>query len=102
MAKEHRTYVAIIIIGVSLVFGVFLFPPLTSNSDPVVEGVTQAEFQVSVNRELAHCETQTSCVDCACFSSMSGYILSHKAARVPFAVYADSQELARGQASRSC
>ncbi|WP_299551451.1 hypothetical protein [uncultured Tateyamaria sp.] len=102
MAQEHRTYVAIIATCALLVLGVFLFPPLTTSSEPIAEGITQAEFEESVTQELAHCESQISNVDCECFASMSGYIQSQKAARVPFAVYADGQELARGQASSSC
>lgn len=104
MLKDYRIHIIIVVTGFSLVSGIFLFPPLTSTSgkNAIPPGMSQAEFEQTVSRELAFCQEQSGDIDCGCFADVSSYIQSQDVAQVPFAVYANQEELARGQASGSC
>ena len=95
-------YLCVISGGVVVMYGVFSVPALTSGSISMSFGGSQAELDTAISEELDYCRNQVNNFSCQCFSKLSGTILAHSEPRVHGVVYADKQQLARGQASRSC
>ncbi|WP_223423705.1 hypothetical protein [Tateyamaria pelophila] len=102
MASDYRILIPLVLGGAGVVYGVFLFPALTSGGSGSSRAVTPEEFEAVFNQELDYCLERPNGLNCQCFANMSGTILADKAPKVFGAVYADKQELARGQAERSC
>ena len=88
--------------GTAVVIAVFQVPPLTSGGNSGKSGLNEAEFKAAVSAELAFCRRQPDAVNCRCFANKSAIIRSHQQPRVPSAVYADKEDLARGQAAQGC
>lgn len=86
-----------------LLYLIFLMPPLTSGDSGLSsKGVSEAEVTAIRAEERAFCQRQPAAVDCQCFSRKSGAVRSYSSPQVPGAVYADQQQLARGQAISGC
>lgn len=102
MPGDYRILLSLVLGGAVVVYCIFLFPALTSGDAGGSAEVSQAEFDAVVSQEMAFCLGQSSDMNCQCFAKMSGTIQVHDEPRVFGAVYADKQELARGQAEHSC
>jgi hypothetical protein len=102
MQYNFRILFFMIIAGAVVVFGVFQMPPLTSGGNSGSSGLNEAEFKAALGEELAFCRKQPDAVNCRCFANKSAIIRTHQQPRVPSAIYADKEDLARGQASRGC
>ncbi|WP_299628303.1 hypothetical protein [uncultured Tateyamaria sp.] len=102
MKYEFRMFLYAVLVGGAIIGVVFSFPSLTTGGGTLSAGVSQAEFEAAFGQELAYCQAQPDAVDCRCFANISGLILADAEPRVPGARYADKEELARGQAARSC
>ncbi|MDF3500563.1 MULTISPECIES: hypothetical protein [unclassified Sulfitobacter] len=102
MHYNFRILFFMLIGGAAVVYGVFQVPPLTSGGSGGASGANEAEFNAAVSEELAFCQAQPDAVNCRCFATKSAIIRSHQQPRVPTAVYADKETLARGQAAQGC
>lgn len=102
MTSDYRLLAFILIGGAAIVYGVFSFPALTSGGSGTSSIISQAEFEAVFSQELDYCTARPDDINCQCFANVSGTILADRTPRVFGAVYADKQELARGQAERSC
>lgn len=102
MAQDNRLLLYIGLIGALVVYGIYLFPPLTSRGGSNSSGITQPEFEAVLQQELDHCRARVDGTNCRCFANISGNILTFRAPEVPGAFQADRRELARGQATSSC
>lgn len=102
MPHDYRFCLYVILAGAAAIYGVFLVPPLTTGGNAGLTGISQTKFDETVSQELTYCLEQPNDINCRCFANLSGAILAHNEPRVPGAVYADKQELARGQATGSC
>ena len=85
-----------------VIWGIFLLPPLTTGGSGLMPGVSQAALDQAVRSERAYCEARGTSVDCGCFAGKAGLVIAAQGPRVPGALYADQQSLARGQAAQSC
>ncbi|MGC1506174.1 MAG: hypothetical protein WA782_18795 [Sulfitobacter sp.] len=102
MQYNFRILFFMLVGGASVVFGVFQVPPLTSGGNNGSSGQNEAQFKAAVSQELAFCRRQPDAENCRCFANRSAIIRSHDQPRVPSAIYADKQDLARGQAAQGC
>ncbi|MEH6522551.1 hypothetical protein [Sulfitobacter sp.] len=102
MPNDYRFYLYVVLAGGAAIYGVSLAPPLTTGGNAGMTGISQTKFDETVSQELTYCLEQANEIDCRCFANLSGVILAHNEPRVPGAVYADKQELARGQATGTC
>ena len=102
MLGNLGVYAAILCAVGVVAAGIFAFPPLIPGGPGVSTGMTEAEYDTLLRREVGYCRNLPGRVDCACFARVSGMIQSHDAPKVPDARHADRQELARGQAKGSC
>jgi hypothetical protein len=102
MPKNYGIYIGMILFGSAILYGVFLFPALTSGGNAKSTNVSQLEFDAVVGQELEYCRTQPDGINCECFANISGNVLVHDTPRVFGVFYADQQDLARGQAANSC
>jgi hypothetical protein len=103
MLSDYRIPALSVLAGGGLLYIIFLMPPLTSSDASLSsEGVSEAEVAAIRAEERAFCQAQPEAVDCQCFAQRSGAVRSYSAVKVPGAVYADQQELARGQAISGC
>ena len=78
---------------------VFSFAPLTGGGSSATKS---EEYVIQATAERTYCSSNLSDVNCVCFGRISGQILSDKQPKVPGAYYASKQDLARGQALKSC
>lgn len=102
MPQNHRILLCIVIVSGLIVYGVSFFPPLTTAGTEDPTSSTPTRFDAVFSQELAHCQKSSYDVNCRCFADISGTILAENNPRVPGVVYANKQELARGQAMGSC
>ena len=102
MLHDHRILLSVVLAGAALVYGVFLFPPLTTGGNASVTGLSQTKFDAVISQELTYCRGQPNDINCQCFVKLSAAILAHNEPRVPGAVYVGKRQLARGQAANAC
>ncbi len=102
MVQDSRLFLTIGVVGAFVIYGIYIFPPLTDGGSANTSGINQVEFDAVIAQELTHCRDRIEDADCSCFANISGNILTHRAPDIPGAVRADRLELARGQATQSC
>ncbi|MEP4978180.1 hypothetical protein [Ascidiaceihabitans sp.] len=78
---------------------IFSFAPLTGGG--AVSSQSNAVMS-QIRAEASFCASNLKDVNCGCFGRISGLVQSETQPKVPGAFYADQQQLARGQALRSC
>ena len=102
MLQENPILLYIGVVGAAVVYGIYLFPPLTSPANPNSTDFNQADFEEVIQKELDHCRGNLEDTNCRCYANISGNILTHSAPLVPGSFQADRRELARGQAASCC
>lgn len=103
MPFDFHIPLSVALVGGGIIYVIFMMPPLT-NPDSALSstGTSAAQVEAIMVTERAFCERQPEAVDCRCFAKRAGAVLSHNQPQVPGATYANRQQLARGQAMRSC
>ncbi|MDJ0820928.1 MAG: hypothetical protein QNJ09_03830 [Paracoccaceae bacterium] len=102
MPQDYRLYLGVILTGGLIVFGVSFFPALTTGGSGSATSSFGPQYEAVFRAELDCCRENADDVNCRCFANISGIIQADTRPRVPGAVYADKQELARWQAAKSC
>ena len=86
--------------GVGAAIGTgFMFQPMTVGSGL---GSTNEKTVAAAQAEQDYCQSELSGVNCACFSRMAAHIKTDTRPKVENIIYADKEELARGQAKDTC
>ena len=75
------------------------FPPLVPRSGMPSDSGRLAE---NLRQEFLYCAGNLSNLDCACFATKSGHVLTRPQLDIPGTISADRSALARNQASASC
>jgi len=83
----------------AVIGGISQLPALTEDPSTVEIG---SEMQIILAQEKSYCQSYGAGINCQCFAEKSGQILAHSGSRDHRYLYADQQDLARGQARKSC